>query len=199
MVEQELRIAVFASGNGTNAENLIKSFNLNADSGIRVTLVVTNRSGAGVIERAKRLGVPVEYVPRDKFADSEHVLSLLDTYGADAIVLAGFLLKVPDYLLKRFPDRIINIHPSLLPKYGGKGMYGARVHRAVIESGDRESGITIHLVNEEYDSGRILFQATVPVEPTDTPEDVEHKIHELEQAHFPRVVSETLMRFGTHD
>lgn len=198
MTEQKLKIAVFASGNGTNAENLIKCFNLNADSKIRVALVVTNRSGAGVVERAKRLDVPVAHVPRDKFADEDYLLGLMDSYRIDAIVLAGFLLMVPEYLLKRFPDRIINIHPSLLPKHGGKGMYGERVHRAVIESGDRESGITIHLVNEEYDSGRILFQATVPVEPTDTPEDVEHKIHELEQLHFPHVVAETLTGPVTH-
>jgi len=198
IAEQEMRIAVFASGNGTNAENLIKYFNLKADSKIRVTLVVTNRSEAGVIERATRLDVPVTHVPRDKFTDADYVLNLMDSYKIDAIVLAGFLLMVPEYLLKRFPDRIINIHPSLLPRHGGKGMYGAHVHRAVIESGDTETGITIHLVNEEYDSGRILFQASVPVEPTDTPTDVEHKIHELEQAHFPRVVSEILTQTRTH-
>ncbi len=193
MVEKMMNIAVFASGNGSNAENLIKYFNTNPESRIRVALVVTNRASAGVVERASRLGVPVAHIARDRFADADHVLDQLDRYDIEAIVLAGFLLMIPDYLLHRYPDRIINIHPSLLPRHGGKGMYGANVHRAVVESGDTETGITIHLVNEVYDSVRILFQTSVPVLPIDTPADVESKIHALESLHFPRVVAETLL------
>lgn len=191
--EQVMNIAVFASGSGSNAENLIRYFNDNPKSPIRVAVVVTNRREAGVVERARRLGVPVEYIPRAGFADAGHVVGLLDSYGVEAVILAGFLLMIPDYLLLRYPDRIINIHPSLLPRHGGKGMYGRHVHRAVVEAGDRETGITIHLVNEVYDKGRILFQASVAVERTDTADDVERKVHDLEHTHYPRIIAQTLM------
>lgn len=186
-----VRIAVFASGNGSNAENLIRYFNQSESGRGEVVLVVTNRPDAGVIRRAQALGVDVKVMPRAEINDSDTMLGLLDRYGVDVIVLAGFLLMVPGFLLERYRDRIVNVHPSLLPKYGGKGMYGIHVHEAVVAAGDRESGITIHHVSEICDGGRVIFQASVDIAPEDTPGDVEQKIHTLEKMHFPRVVDET--------
>lgn len=186
-----VRIAVFASGNGSNAENLINYFDQVAPERGKVVLVVTNRPDAGVIRRAQALGVDVKVMPRADINNPDTMLGLLDRYGVDVIVLAGFLLMVPGFLLERYRDRIVNVHPSLLPKYGGKGMYGIHVHEAVVAAGDRESGITIHHVSEICDGGRIIFQASVEIAPEDTPADVERKIHALEKMHFPRVVDET--------
>lgn len=183
-------IALFASGEGTNAENLIKYFAGNEN--VKVALVVINRKEAGARRRAEALGVPVEYLPKAAWQDSASVLALLEKYGVDAIVLAGFLLHVPDYLLEAYPDRIVNIHPALLPKHGGKGMYGMNVHEDVIASGDKESGITIHTIDSNYDRGTILFQAKCEVLPGDTAEDVAAKVHKLEYAHFPEVVEKWL-------
>lgn len=193
MTSRPLDIAIFASGNGSNAENIIRYFNQGdgRGSGLRVTLVVASRPDAYVIERARGLDVPVEVVTRPQLNDPAILLPLLDRYHIDIIVLAGFLLMLPKYLLHRYPGRIVNIHPSLLPRHGGKGMYGANVHRAVKEAGDTVTGITIHLVSEEYDKGEIIFQATVEVAPDDTPEDIERKIHHLERLHFPRVIRDT--------
>lgn len=182
-------IAVFASGNGSNAENLIRHFADRPDAG-RVELVVCNRADAGVVERAKRLGVPVSIISKADLQDAGIMLPLLDSHSIDTIVLAGFLLMVPPYMTKRYEGRMLNIHPSLLPAYSGKGMYGHRVHEAVIAAGEAESGITIHTVTDICDQGQTVFQARVAIERDDTPETLEAKIHELERIHFPRVVEE---------
>ncbi len=184
------KIAIFASGSGTNAENLIRYFRLNGEG--QVALVVSNRRHALVLERARSLGVPCEYVEKAAWADGKAVLDLLEERQIDFIVLAGFLLRVPPSLLSAYPDRIVNIHPALLPKFGGKGMYGDRVHEAVVAAGERESGITIHYVNEHYDEGTVIAQFRCPVLPTDTPADVAAKVHVLEYAHYPEVVAQLL-------
>ena len=184
------KIAIFASGSGTNAENLIRYFRLNGEG--QVALVVSNRRNALVLERARSLGVPCEYVEKAAWADGKAVLDLLEERQIDFIVLAGFLLCVPPSLLSAYPDRIVNIHPALLPKFGGKGMYGDRVHEAVVAAGERESGITIHYVNEHYDEGTVIAQFRCPVLPTDTPADVAAKVHVLEYAHYPEVVAQLL-------
>ncbi len=179
-------IAIFASGEGTNAENLIKCF---SDSKtVKVAVVVYNRKEAGVRARAEKYGVPTEYLPKSQFGDKENVLGMLSRYGVDAIVLSGFLLLVPDFLLKAYPNGIINIHPSLLPLHGGKGMHGLHVHEDVLACGDTESGITIHVCDANLDKGVTLFQAKCPVERYDTPETLAARIHKLEYAFFPEVV-----------
>lgn len=183
-------IAILASGNGSNAENIIRSLNTTDSTGVRVAVVISNRSDAPVLDKAHRLGVPCEIATKADFNTPETMKKLLDRYSVDGIVLAGFLLMVPAYLTKRYEGRIINIHPSLLPKYGGKGMYGIHIHRAVVANHESETGITIHAVNEFCDDGDIIFQASVPVLPSDTPEDVETKIHNLEKLHFPRITAE---------
>ncbi len=184
------RIAVFASGEGTNAENIIRYFR-GLPCGVEVALVLTNRGDAGVVRRAECLGVPVVVATKGEINDREFMMPLMDRYGIGVVVLAGFLLMVPPFLIGRYNGRMVNIHPSLLPKYGGKGMYGRRVHEAVIAGGERETGITIHLVSEHYDEGRILFQASVPVVPTDTIGDVDRKVRAMELFYFPRVIHRT--------
>lgn len=184
------RIAVFASGNGSNAENLIRYFN-DGTRGAEVVLVVCNRPGAGVIDRAERMGVPVRVMSAPEIRDAGTMLGVMEEYSVDIIVLAGFLLMIPSFLTERYDGRMVNIHPSLLPKFGGKGMYGRHVHEAVVAARETETGITVHLVSDECDGGRILFQARVGLSPEDTPESVERKIHELERLHFPRVIEET--------
>lgn len=186
------RIAIFASGNGSNAENIIRYFHQHPH-GAEVALVVCNRAEAGVLRRAAALGVEAVVMPKAGINDEAAMTALLESRGIDLIVLAGFLLMVPPFLIARYPDRIVNIHPSLLPKYGGKGMYGRHIHEAVVAAGEKETGITIHFVSDACDEGRIIFQASVPVEPTDTPADVECKIHALEREHFPRVIAETFI------
>ena len=183
-------IAIFASGSGTNAENIIRFFRM--DPGIKVQLVCSNKPGAKVLERAENLGVRTCTFNRQEFYDTEYVLEKLQSEGIDFIVLAGFLWLVPENLINAYPDAIVNIHPALLPKYGGKGMYGTRVHAAVIANGERESGISIHYVNERYDDGNIIFQATCPVEGTDTPDSLAEKVHALEYEHYPRVIGEVV-------
>ncbi|XOV92311.1 MAG: phosphoribosylglycinamide formyltransferase [Bacteroidota bacterium] len=184
-----IKIAIFASGSGTNAENLIQHFNQTSD--IKVAAVFCNNAKAGVLDRAKRLNTESLLFSRQEFQDSSFIQKLQEL-EVDAIVLAGFLWKVPMYLINQFPQKIINIHPALLPNYGGKGMYGSHVHEAVIQHGDQESGITIHLVNEEYDKGKTLFQAKCPVYPTDTPDELANRIHQLEYKHFPQIVEDYL-------
>ncbi|MBD5265256.1 MAG: phosphoribosylglycinamide formyltransferase [Bacteroides sp.] len=185
------RLAVFASGNGSNAENIIRYFQAD-DRNAEVALVVCNKPDAKVLERAEKLGVPAIVVPRRDFNNEDFMTGLLRDNGIDFIVLAGFLLIIPDFLIKLYPEKIVNIHPSLLPKYGGKGMYGSHVHEAVVAAGEKESGITIHMVDENCDGGRIIFQTTVSVTPEDTPDDVATKVHALEYEHFPRVIEKTL-------
>lgn len=188
------RIAIFASGNGSNAENIINYCAANPDCGMEVALVVSNRSNAGVIERARNLGTPVLVMTKAWINDPEVMLDVLNRYSVDGIALAGFLLMIPHFLLERYPGRIINIHPSLLPKYGGKGMYGRYIHEAVVAAGETETGITIHHVSSECDGGSIIFQASIPVAKGAIPEEVESSIHELERKHYPRVLADILSR-----
>ena len=183
-------IAIFASGSGTNAENIIRHFQGNKD--VNVALVVSNKPDAYVLVRAANLHVPSLTLTREEFARGEDLARLMKERGIDFIVLAGFLLRVPEALIEAYPGRIVNIHPALLPKYGGKGMYGDRVHRAVVEAGERESGITIHLIDEQYDRGTTVFQAKCPVLPGDTPDDVARKVPALEYAHYPEVIGQLL-------
>ena len=182
-----INIAIFASGSGTNAEQLILHFQEN--SSIHIQVIFCNNPTAGVLERAKRLGIESIIFTKSDFSDPVF-LNHLTSRGINAIVLAGFLWKIPIYLIDQYPEMIINIHPALLPLYGGKGMYGHHVHEAVIQNHDQQSGITIHLVNEYYDKGRILFQATCDVADNDTPDSLAKKIHQLEHQHFPQVVED---------
>ena len=184
------KIAIFASGQGSNAESIIRYFRTE-DPRAEVALVVTNRADAPVINRAANLGVDSVVVSRNELTDGT-VLTLLENRAVDLVVLAGFLLMIPLQLIERYRGRIINIHPSLLPKFGGKGMYGDRVHEAVVAAGERQTGITIHHVNEHYDDGAIIFQATVDLDPTDTPADVARKVRQLELTHFAPVIAKIL-------
>ncbi|MDR1886407.1 MAG: phosphoribosylglycinamide formyltransferase [Prevotellaceae bacterium] len=184
-------IAIFASGSGTNAQRLIEHFSPITDTNISILL--TNKKNAGVIERAKKLGVPVRIFDREEFYNSENIVDFLQNEGIDWVILAGFLWLIPSNLLKVFPRRIVNIHPALLPKYGGRGMYGMNVHRAVIDAKEQESGITIHYVDGEYDSGSIIFQAVCPVNEADTPETLAARIHELEYKYFPAVMENLIL------
>ncbi len=179
-------LAIFASGEGTNAENIIRYFENSGTA--KVTLLVYNRKEAGVRLRAERLGVRTEYIPKSMFGDSEKVLATLREANTDIIVLAGFLLFVPEYLLETYHNRIINIHPSLLPLHGGKGMHGIHVHEDVLACGDKETGITVHVADAQLDHGCVLFQAKCPVDRGDTPEDVAARVHKLEYAYFPEVI-----------
>lgn len=188
------RIVIFASGSGTNAENLIKYFQ-NSEA-ISVVLVLTNNPHAKVLDRCKRLKVSAFSFNKIALIGTGDVLNLLKASKPDLIVLAGFLWKFPESILKAFPNKVINVHPALLPKYGGKGMYGMHVHETVIANKEVETGITIHYVNEHYDEGAIIFQANCEVKPSDSAEDVAAKIHELEMEHFPKVVEKLL--FDNH-
>lgn len=184
------RIAIFASGSGSNAEKISTYFSDRTD--VEVTLILTNNPQAGVIARARKLHVPVLIFDRKTFYESERILEILKNNNIDLIVLAGFMMLIPTYLVNGFEHKMINIHPALLPKYGGKGMYGHFVHEAVVAAKEVESGITIHFVNEHYDEGNIIFQATCEVLASDSPDDVAAKIQVLEHTHFPRVVDELL-------
>ena len=183
------KIVIFASGSGTNAENIINHFK-NSSTGTVVS-VFTNNPKAYVIDRAKKFQVPTEIFTKQELIESK-ILQKLNAIQPDLIVLAGFLLKFPKSIVETYSNKIINIHPALLPKYGGKGMYGMNVHESVVENKEKETGITIHYVNENYDEGNIIFQKKVAVLITDTPEVVAEKIHELEQKYFPSIVEEVL-------
>jgi phosphoribosylglycinamide formyltransferase-1 len=185
-------IAVFASGSGTNAENIIRFFRPNHN--INIKLVLTNNKDARVIQRAQNLGIDHFVFTKEEFVNSTLVIDRLKEYNIDFIVLAGFLWLIPAELVNEYPSAIINIHPALLPKYGGKGMYGSKVHKAVIANGEPESGISIHFVNERYDEGNIIFQAKCPVTNDDSPESLATKVHQLEYEHFPKVIEEIVLR-----
>jgi len=184
------KIAIFASGSGTNAENIVEYFKPNPD--IDFCLILSNKSDAYVLERARKLNVPTYVFGRQEFYQSDEVVNILYEYQVDFVVLAGFLWLVPDNILKKYNNRIINIHPALLPKYGGKGMYGKRVHEAVLENNEKESGIFVHLVNEVYDAGDVVFQTKCSVEPDDTPESLAERIHKLEYEFYPKVIEDLL-------
>ncbi|WP_165044032.1 phosphoribosylglycinamide formyltransferase [Dysgonomonas sp. ZJ709] len=184
------KIAIFASGSGTNAENIAKYFEGN--SNIEISLIVSNKKDAFVHERAKTLGIESVTFSKNEFENTNEVVNYLRDKHIDFIVLAGFLLKVPDNILKAYPNKIVNIHPALLPKHGGKGMYGDNVHKAVVQAGDTESGITIHYINENYDEGGVIFQAKCQVGKDDTYEDVAKKVHILEYTHFPIIIESIL-------
>ena len=184
-----IKIVIFASGSGTNAENIIRYFQ--ATKSASVEAVFTNKADAQVIQRAEKYQVPSQVFTKNDL-ETGKVLQEINAIQPDLIVLAGFLLKFPQSIVAEYPDKIINIHPALLPKYGGKGMYGMHVHRAVVENKESKTGITIHYVNENYDEGNIIFQKEVTVLISDTPEVVAAKIHELEQDHFPVVIEKLL-------
>ncbi|EAY27282.1 phosphoribosylglycinamide formyltransferase [Microscilla marina] len=181
-------IAIFASGTGSNAQKIIEHFE---DSSLaKVSLVVSNKPQAKVLDKAQSFGVPTQVINRQSFYQSNEVVDLLKQHQIDLIVLAGFLWLVPQNLIEVFPQRVINIHPALLPKHGGKGMYGMKVHQAVVANKETKTGITIHYVNEHYDEGKAIFQKSCPVAPEDTPEVVAKKVQLLEHEHFPKVVEE---------
>ena len=185
-------VAIFASGSGTNAENIVRYF---AESDfVRVAVVLSNKSDAGVHERVRNLGIPTFSFSNAEFREGANILYKLADYNTDFIVLAGFLSLVSLSILNMYDNRIINIHPALLPKFGGKGMYGHYVHEAVLAAKEKETGITIHYINERYDEGAVIFQTSFPILHADTVADVEKKIHELEYEHYPRVIEELLTR-----
>lgn len=184
------KVAILASGSGTNAENIVRYFEKNDK--IEIACIISNKKDAFVLERAKQLNIPSAYFSKDDFENTSKVIAYLIEKKINFIVLAGFLLKIPQNIINLYPQNIINIHPALLPKYGGKGMYGDNVHKAVIAAGEKESGITIHYVNENYDEGATIFQATCTIESTDNYEDLAKKVHELEYKHFPEVIENLL-------
>ena len=182
-------IAILASGEGTNTERIIRYFA--GHPTVNVGVVITNKAEVGVIRRAENLHIPVEFLPASAFKEGK-ATDLLRQYEIDFIVLAGFLLRIPDDMLQAYPNRIVNIHPSLLPKFGGKGMYGSRVHEAVLAANEPESGITIHYINEHYDEGAIILQAKCPVLTDDTPDSLATRIHQLEYEYYPKVIEQLL-------
>lgn len=186
-----INAAIFASGEGTNAENIMTHFA--GDPRIRIKMVVTNRDDAGVVARAEKHKKIVQIISRDALNNyTEQIIEFLRTEKIDLIILAGFLLQIPEAIVNAFPNRIINIHPALLPKHGGKGMYGMNVHRAVIANKDKESGITVHYVNNEYDKGEIILQVACDVTADDTPETLAQKVRRLEHDHFPKAIEKFL-------
>lgn len=184
------RIVLFASGSGSNVENIVRYFQ--DSEHITVAAVLTNKSDAKVLNRCKNLNISALYFNKKAFSKQGCLLDILKALHPDLIVLAGFLLKIPAYMIASFPNKIINIHPALLPKYGGKGMYGNHVHQAVKAHNEKETGITIHYVNENYDEGAIIYQAKTAISSQDSVGEIAQKIHELEFEHFPRVIERLL-------
>jgi phosphoribosylglycinamide formyltransferase-1 len=190
-MQNTTKIAIFASGGGSNARKIIEYFK---DSPVgEVALVVSNKRNVGVLDIAESHGVPTHIIDRQGFYESEVMLDKLKQHKIDLIVLAGFLWLVPGYLVRAFPGKILNIHPALLPKYGGKGMYGHHVHEAVKAAGEPESGMTIHFVNEHYDEGDIVFQATCQLSPEDTSEEIAQKVLKLEHQHYPEIIEKVIL------
>jgi len=184
-----IKIVILASGSGSNAERITQYFS--SHKNVEISYILSNKNDAFVLERAKKHGIKTKVFSNKEMKEQIEFLNLLKT-EADFIVLAGFLLKVPEHIIKAFPNKIINIHPALLPNYGGKGMYGMHVHRAVKKNNETETGITIHYINENYDEGAIIFQAKTALTTEDTPETIANKIHELEQQHFPNVIEQVI-------
>lgn len=187
-MDRKINIVLFISGTGSNARNIIKYFN--GHPSINISLIVSNKSNSGALQISKDTGVPFYIMDRTSFYEKNTVIEVLQAHQADVIVLAGFLWLIPAKLIQLFPDRIINIHPSLLPKYGGKGMYGMHVHQTVKDAGECQTGITIHVVNEEYDKGEVLLQVCTDIDDSDTPDSIAHKVHQLEYEHFPVVIED---------
>jgi formyltetrahydrofolate-dependent phosphoribosylglycinamide formyltransferase len=181
-------IAIFASGAGSNALKIMQHFEEHPT--ISVHLIVCNKPGAGVIHHAEKQGVPVLLIEKERFFRGDAYIPVLQQHRISFIVLAGFLWKIPAALVAAYPNKMLNIHPALLPNFGGKGMYGEYVHRAVLDSGEKESGISIHLVNEHFDEGEVIFQSSCPIEANETPHSLAQKIHQLEHAHYPRVIEQ---------
>lgn len=190
MSEAQKRVAIFVSGTGTNCENIIRYFA--GSEVVNIALVVSNKSDAPALEKARRLGVPTEVVSKSQLSDNSFMLPLLRERDIHFIVLAGFLLMIPDYLIAAYPRRIINLHPSLLPKFGGKGMYGHHVHEAVKAAGETETGMTVHYVTGECDGGEIIAQYKTAISPEDTPEDIAAKENLLEMRYYPLVIKQVL-------
>jgi phosphoribosylglycinamide formyltransferase-1 len=185
-------IAIFASGSGSNAQKIIEYFQ--SSDKIKVSLLLSNNKNAFALQRAEKLGVQTKVFDRKQFYESDEVVNELLDHDIHWVILAGFLWLIPFRLITTFPDRIINIHPALLPNYGGKGMYGMNVHKAVVDAKEKETGISIHLVNEKYDEGTIIFQAKCLIDEGDTPEMVAEKVHALEHRHFPQVIEEVILK-----
>jgi phosphoribosylglycinamide formyltransferase 1 len=185
-MKEPINIALFASGSGTNVENIYNYFKNNSD--IKISCVLCNKPDAYVLTRAKNLNIDFLLFNRSDFTNSDIILTYLEAKNVNFIVLAGFLWLIPDWLIDKFPDKIINIHPALLPKYGGKGMYGDKVHNAVFENKDTETGISIHYVNRNYDEGGIIFQEKVKIDAFDTPNSIASKVHALEYKYFPTII-----------
>jgi phosphoribosylglycinamide formyltransferase-1 len=186
------RIAIFASGSGSNAQKIMEHFKKHTDA--EVAIVLTNNPEAYVLQRADNFEIPTHIFDKHEFYETDNVLDLLKNLNIDLLVLAGFLWLVPDTILANYPKRIINIHPALLPKYGGKGMYGDRVHKEVLANGDEESGISIHYVNEDFDSGEIIYQARFKIEKNDDLELVKFKGQQLEHQYFPKIIEQVLKK-----
>lgn len=186
-----IKLAILASGNGTNAQQISEYFR--GSDKVSVDCIIYNRKDAFVAKRAENLGIPAQYFKRADFYENGAVLHFMQERGIDWVILAGFLWLVPEDILNAYPERVINIHPALLPKYGGMGMYGHHVHEAVIANRERESGITIHIVDQHYDKGTILFQAKCQLTDADTPDSLAEKIHLLEKEYFPKVIEKTVL------
>jgi len=189
-MKSPIRIAILASGSGSNAENICNYYSQRPD--VEISLIISNKFSAFVHQRAQKLGIKSITLSNSSLCDDETFLNVLNEYQIDFIILAGYLLRIPVDVVRAFHHRIVNIHPALLPKYGGKGMYGDKVHEAVVEAGEKESGITIHFVDENYDEGSIFFQASCPVLENETPNDVAAKVHALEYLHYPAVIDQIL-------
>lgn len=192
-----MNIAIFVSGSGTNCENIIRHFQENGHA--NVALVISNRRDAYALVRAERLGVPTKVISKSQLADENVVIPLLNEYHIDYIVLAGFLLMIPEYLIQAYPRRMVNLHPALLPKFGGRGMWGHHVHEAVKAAGETVTGMTVHYVSEVCDGGEIIAQYSTPLSPDDTPEDIAEKEHILEMRYFPEVIDKLITEIDSVD